>query len=312
MPTASLRYFFKARAIMAEIIVPQPDPTLLTTAQLTREISNARELIESKVSGAVLMLEGRIAANASALETVRIMVDRHVDTAINDLKEILETRFVGMDRAVNLLQDIQNRVPMITDEKVNQLRSLHQEKFDSIAVQFAERDTRTEQTAAGVKIAVDAALQAAKEAVAEQNRSFALATGKSETATMKQIDALGLAIQTANKGLDDKIADMKDRLTRIEGMDLGSNRHREQQLGERADTHGCNQNMIAIAAAALAALAIIFTFMHSSPASYPVSTAPPSILQRQSAPQFLPLPKFGLRVAGGLRSEESASIIGDY
>jgi hypothetical protein len=130
-------------------------------------------------------------------------------------------------------------------------------------------------------------LQAAKEAVAEQNRSFALATGKSETATMKQIDALGLAIQTANKGLDDKIADMKDRLTRIEGMDLGSNRHREQQLGERADTHGGNQNMIAIATAALAALAIVFTFMHSSPASSPVSMAPSSMLQRQSAPQFL-------------------------
>jgi hypothetical protein len=180
------------------------------------------------------------------------------------------------------------------DEKLDQLRSLHQEKFDSIGVQFAERDTRTEQTAAGVKITVDAALQAAKEAVAEQNRSFALATGKSETATMKQIDALGLAIQTANKGLDDKIADMKDRLTRIEGMDLGSNRHREQQLGERADTHGGNQNMIAIAAAALAALAIFLTFMHSSPASSPVS----SMLQRQSAPQFFPLPNFGVRVAG--------------
>ena len=297
---------------MTDNNVPQRDPTLLTTPQLTREISNARELNECKVSGAVVMLEGRIAANATAIDTLRMVVDKHTDIATKDVKEILETRLAGMDRAIDLLQDIHNRVPMLMDEKINQLRLLHQEKFDSIAVQFAERDTRTEQTAAGVKIAVDAALQAAKEAVAEQNRSFALATGKSETATMKQIDALGLAIQTANKGLDDKIADMKDRLTRIEGMDLGSNRHREQQLGERADTHGGNQNMIAIATAALAALAIVFTFMHSSPASYPVSTAPPSILQRQSAPQFLPLPKFGLRVAGGLRSEESASIIGDY
>ena len=279
---------------MTNSMVPQPDPTLLTTAQLTREIANARELIESKVNGAIVMLEGRIASTVAALDTLRNEVDRHTE----DVKEILETRLVGMDRTINLLQDTQNRVPMLTDEKLIQLRSLHEEKFASIGVQFAERDTRTEQTAAGVKIAVDAALQAAKEAVAEQNRSFALATGKSETATMKQIDALGLAIQTANKGLDDKIADMKDRLTRIEGMDLGSNRHREQQLGERADTHGGNQNMIAIATAALAALAIVFTFMHSSPASSPVSTAPSSMLQRQSAPQFLPLPKFGLRVAG--------------
>jgi hypothetical protein len=275
---------------MTEIMVPQPDPTLLTTAQLTREIANARELIESKVNGAIVMLEGRIASTVAALDTLRNEVDRRTE----DVKEILETRLVGMDRTINLLQDTQNRVPMLTDEKLIQLRSLHEEKFASIGVQFAERDTRTEQTAAGVKIAVDAALQAAKEAVAEQNRSFALATGKSETATMKQIDALGLAIQTANKGLDDKIADMKDRLTRIEGMDLGSNRHREQQLEERADTHGGNQNMIAIAAAALAALAIVLTFMHSSPASSPVS----SMLQRQSAPQFFALPKFGVRVAG--------------
>jgi hypothetical protein len=283
---------------MTDIIVPQPDPTLLTTAQLTREIANARELSESKVNGVATMLEGRIKYAVDAMENVRLVADKYTDTAIKDVKEILETRFVGMDRAIDLLQETQNRFPILMDEKLNQLRSLHQEKFDSIRIQFAERDARTEQTAAGVKIAVDAALQAAKEAVAEQNRSFALATGKSETATMKQIDALGLAIQTANKGLDDKIADMKDRLTRIEGMDLGSNRHREQQLGERADTHGGNQNMIAIATAALAALAIVFTFMHSSPASSPVSTAPSSMLQRQSAPQFLPLPKFGLRVAG--------------
>jgi hypothetical protein len=294
MPTASLRDFCEALSIMTEVIVPQPDPTVLTTAQLTREITNARELIESKVSGITTLLEQRIAANASAVDTLRNVSDRHTDIAIKDVKEIFETRLVGMDRTINHLQDTLNHVPMLMDQKLIQLRSLHQEKFDSIGVQFAERDTRTEQTAAGVKIAVDAALQAAKEAVAEQNRSFALATGKSETATMKQIDALGLAIQTANKGLDDKIVDMKDRLTRIEGMDLGSNRHREQQLGERADTHGGNQNMIAIAAAVLAALAIVLTFMHSSPASSPVS----SMLQRQSAPQFFPLPKFGVRVAG--------------
>ena len=55
------------------------------------------------------------------------------------------------------------------------------------------------------------------------------------------------------RGLDDKIADTKDRLTRIEGMDLGSNLHREQQLGQSADTQGSNRNTIAIVAAALAA-----------------------------------------------------------
>jgi hypothetical protein len=55
MPTASLRDFCEALSIMTDNNVPQRDPTLLTTPQLTREISNARELIECKVSGAVVI-----------------------------------------------------------------------------------------------------------------------------------------------------------------------------------------------------------------------------------------------------------------
>jgi hypothetical protein len=74
--------------------------------------------------------------------------------------------------------------------------------------------------------------------------------------------------------LDDKIADMKDRLTRIEGMDLGSNLHREQQLGQSADTQG--RNTIAIVAAALAALAIALNFMHS-PSAPSFSTTPANV-----------------------------------
>jgi hypothetical protein len=53
------------------------------TAQLTREIANARKLIESKINGAVTMLEGRIS-----------VADRHSDVAIRDVKEIIETRLI--------------------------------------------------------------------------------------------------------------------------------------------------------------------------------------------------------------------------
>jgi hypothetical protein len=167
-----------------------------------------------------------------------VRVPTQVEKAIDALRGEITPRLDAIEHSADLVREILSaefRGAIDTMSKVSD------EKFSSISIQFAERDTRTEQTAAGVKIAVDAALQAAKEAVAEQNRSFALATGKSETATMKQIDALGLAIQTANKGLDDKIADMKDRLTRIEGMDLSSDRY-------RSGRHGENQNIIAIVA----------------------------------------------------------------
>ena len=110
---------------MTDIVVPQPDPTLLTTAQLTREIANARELSESKVNGVATMLEGRIKYAVDAMENVRLVADKYTDTAIKDVKEIVETRLLGTDKAINLLQEIQNRVPLLVDEKLNQLKALH-------------------------------------------------------------------------------------------------------------------------------------------------------------------------------------------
>jgi len=254
---------------------PNPDPTLRTVEQLLREISNARELIESKLDGSLATIGARIDGLDTRIVAVQSVGDRHTDIAIKDLKDAIETRLNAMDKVVDKLPTMYDRLSVITDEKVIQLKYLHEEKFQSIGVQFAERDTRTEQTAAGVKIAVDAALQAAKEAVAEQNRSFALATGKSETAMTKQMDALGLAIQTANKGLDDKIGDLKDRLTRIEGMDLGSTRLKAETFSSQTVQHGGNQNILGIVAAVISATmlvttigVLIFTASHTSSAVY--------------------------------------------
>lgn len=191
-------------------LIPVPDPTRLTTEQLQREIFGLRELLEVKLGEA-----------SSAVDLVR---------------KIIETRLDGMDEAIRLLQDtadkFHDRFPVRIDEKIAALREVneqrfnavtatHEEKFSSIQTQFRERDVRTEQSSKDSKVAVDAALQAAKEAVGEQNKSSALAIAKSETATTKQIDQLGMLIQTMTKGFDDKIVDVKDRVTRIEGTGSG-------------------------------------------------------------------------------------------
>jgi hypothetical protein len=174
----------------------KPDPTLLTTQQLLREIGLLREVLESRMSEM---------SNASLL--------RH---------KILETRLDGMDKAIQLLQNLHDKFPTSVDEKISALKEIHEEKFGSVQTQFRERDVRTEQSSKDSKVAVDAALQAAKEAVSEQNKSSALAIAKSEAATTKQIDLLGTQIQTGNKAVDDKFDDIKERLTRIEGKDEGS------------------------------------------------------------------------------------------
>ena len=191
--------------------VPIPDPTELTTRALLREIAALKEVFEVEIQSIAKLHESNV---------------NRLSGDINLTRQVLETRLHGMDVAIELLKHSQNdqmpeRVPILIDEKIEALRGVQEEKFRSIAVQFAERDTRTEQTSRDSKVAVDAALQAAKEAVAEQNRSSALAIAKSEASTVKQIDQQAVLIQTTAKASDDKIDDIKIRLTRIEGKGEG-------------------------------------------------------------------------------------------
>ena len=174
---------------------PDPDPTTLTTQALYREINQVHDLINSEVRAVSSGLSSRI----DAADRERLHLQAQIDT-----------------------------LPSEVTRRIDTLRLLHQEKFDSIQVQFTERDTRTEQTSRDSKVAVDAALQAAKEAVEKQNTSSALAIAKSESATTKQIDQQGILIATATTSLNEridaasatmnsKIDDLKDRLNRMEG-----------------------------------------------------------------------------------------------
>lgn len=160
-------------------------------------------------------------SDPSALTTQQLLRE------LGSLREIINARLDGMDKILGLLQSgMDNRQQAITAE-VTHLRTLHEEKFHSISIQFSERDTRTEQTSKDSKVAVDAALQAAKEAVGEQNKSSALAIAKSENSTTKQIDQIGINIQSTTENLNDKIDDVKARLLTIDGLTTGSKDHRE-------------------------------------------------------------------------------------
>jgi predicted polyphosphate/ATP-dependent NAD kinase len=127
-----------------------------------------------------------------------------LNRAIANLKALIETRLDGMDIATQLLSGTVNRVPSDVDTQVGHLKELHAEKFRSVEQMITQRFLDN-------KLAVDAAFAAAKEAVAEQNKSSALAIAKSESTTVKQIDQLQVLIQTTNKAIDEKIDDLKAR-----------------------------------------------------------------------------------------------------
>src|ERR1700685_2775837 len=90
-------------------------------------------------------------------------------------------------RETDRLQILIDKVPGLARIEVAKLQELHEEKFASIATQFAERDKRTEQLSLADKTAIAAALQAQKEAAGAQNEANAAAIAKSEAGVTKQI-----------------------------------------------------------------------------------------------------------------------------
>ncbi len=200
---------------------PVPDPTLLTTAAVQTAINALEEKMLARLEG----MRGAITARLDA-----------------------------SDQATRLQEATVTRVPTLLDKELAHHRNLTSEQFERVQVQFqsiqnqfTERDVRTETTSKDSKVAVDAALQAAKEAVAEQNRSSALAISKSEAATDKRIDQIIAMITTSTSASDGKIDDIKERITRLEGQSLGSGDTERQQ-------HANSSLLVAIVAA-------IFTFI---------------------------------------------------
>lgn len=118
---------------------------------------------------------------------------------VQSLKELILTRLDAMDKALILLQTRADRVPSEVDIKVGQLQALHGEKFRSVDNQFIASST-----------ALAAALQAAKEAV-----------DKGSQGTTKTIDQLAAVMGVETKSVNDKVTELRERLTKIEGRDSG-------------------------------------------------------------------------------------------
>ena len=152
---------------------PVPDPTILTTQQLTMSIAASREIIE--------------------------------------------TRLDAMDTATRLNKEATDKIPDIIKSVVCNLEKLQNEKFEGVEKQFVERDTRNDKIAELNQKALDAALQAAKEAA-----------GKTELSFTKQIADLTEQFNTKNEALDVRVNDLKGRLDKGEGTTSGKDDTRKE------------------------------------------------------------------------------------
>ena len=199
--------------------------------------------------------------------TVRMLVRE-----LNNQREVFEAVIEGRDRIVERIQIQLDGLHAGVTAEVSHLNQLHQEQFSSIQTQFRERDTRTEQSSKDSKVAVDAALQAAKEAVGEQNKSSALAIAKSEGATTKQIDQIGITMLATTQNLNDKIDDVKARLLMIDGLAKGGK-----------DNSNDQRSNIAIAVAVMMAVVTVGAMVYASGKS--------GNMPAQATPQVIYLPQ---------------------
>lgn len=176
---------------------PVPDPTVLTTQQLVREISALRDYINGQIAIANQRIDGIDTATTLRLGTIS-HIPNQIDEKVSRLDDVTTERFNAVQ------QQLADRTIWL------------EEKYKSIGQQFIERDTRSERESRDNKVAVDAAFAAQKEAASEQNKSNTLAITKSEVATTETINKLAELFKTTTDGLADKIDDQKDRLNRIE------------------------------------------------------------------------------------------------
>jgi hypothetical protein len=123
------------------------------------------------------------------------------------LRELLETRLTGMDKALSLLQAFADRTPTTMDvqHEVAQLREVMTVRFASVDATFTQKET-----------ALQAAFAAQEKQAIATNTSNAAANSKMEDSFTKQIDSLYTTKNADTKGIDDKIDDIKSRLTIIE------------------------------------------------------------------------------------------------
>jgi hypothetical protein len=119
-----------------------------------------------------------------------------------------------------LLREIAGLREFVLSE-IGHVREISQTKFASMTLLLEGMAARTAEQKKDTKDALDAALEAAKDAVRLQTEAGDKAIAKSETAFTKQIDALAQLVEKSDKAKDEKINDLKSRMDMLEAGQKG-------------------------------------------------------------------------------------------
>lgn len=119
----------------------------------------------------------------------RVVIDRE----IANLRELIEERLSGMDKAIELVAHQAAQIPSAAQIDIENLRELTNEKFAGLNHRFSEREKRNERQDTEYKENVKTAFDAADKAITKTESVVA----KTEVFLIKQIDLLFLQSQSS-------------------------------------------------------------------------------------------------------------------
>ena len=178
---------------------PIPDPTVLTTQQLYREVASLREVISTRLDAmdrAITLLQAT--ANRSP-------TPGEIDLDLKNFKVLVDQKFMTVNE----------KFDRILAQALERFATVDV-KFEGVDGKFKERDTRSERESRDNKVAVDAAFAAQKEAASEQNKSNTLAISKSEAATSETLNKQADLFKSTTDALAGRIEDAKELVSRID------------------------------------------------------------------------------------------------
>ncbi len=167
------------------------------------------------------------------------------------LRELLEERLDGMDKAIELVAQAAGRIPSAAQIDIENLRLLTFEKFVGIDMRLKEQEARINRQENDSKESVRVAFEAADKAITKNEGAMI----KTETFLVKQIDQLFLA--TGNNA---------NRVQVLESVKAGA---AEIKTDKRAD----NTLVIAAIGVATAIMVAVIAWNHTTPT--PTAYAPP-------------------------------------
>jgi hypothetical protein len=205
---------------------PVPDPTTLTTQQLSAAIAGLRDVFEVRLKGMDKAID-LLQETSSRSPTLAEIWARH------------DEKFIASSAALKGERDISDQ------------------KFLRVDQQFIQIEKLAAQLKIAGDTAVAAALQAQKEAAGEQTKSSAAAISKSEAATGESIKQLQTLFNTSISGLVTQIADLKSRLDKGEGGQAGQTTARADVRTEAADSRGQAFGIIGVATSVMAMVLVV-------------------------------------------------------